>query len=94
MNIKLIRGKENDTLCILMNHMLCDAAGFKEYLYMFSDIYLNIENNQCYQIMSERNRKIRQILKNFSVTDKLRIMLSKFNIFTYDNVKFQLDGGS
>lgn len=43
LRIKLIRVKEKDKLCILMSHMLCDAAGFKEYLYMLSNIYSNIK---------------------------------------------------
>ena len=32
--LQVIRNGDNDTLAVLMNHMLCDAAGFKDYLYM------------------------------------------------------------
>lgn len=92
LNIKLIRVEEKDTLCILMSHMLCDAAGFKEYLYMLSSIYSNIENNQDYQPIPRKNRKVKQILKNLSITEKVKIMFSKANIFTYDDVKFELEG--
>lgn len=92
LNIKLIRVEDKDTLCILMSHMLCDAAGFKEYLYVLSSIYSNIENNQDYQAIPRKNRKVKQILKNLSITEKVKIMFSKANIFTYDDVKFELEG--
>ncbi|CUU48736.1 hypothetical protein [Clostridium beijerinckii] len=75
-----------------MSHMLCDAAGFKEYLYMLSNVYSNIENNQDYQAIPRKNRKIKQILKNLSITEKVKIMFSKADIFTYDDVKFELEG--
>src|SRR5271157_1968627 len=32
----IIRGRQNDALCFIINHMVCDAAGFKEYLYLVS----------------------------------------------------------
>ena len=34
--IRLIRSSHKDTMCIIMNHMVCDGAGFKEYLYLLS----------------------------------------------------------
>jgi len=45
---KIIRTKRNDILCFAMNHMICDAAGFKEYLYALSDIYMMIEKDNDY----------------------------------------------
>ena len=75
-----------------MSHMLCDAAGFKEYLYMLSNIYSNIKNNQDYQAMTRKNRKVNQILKNLSITEKVKIMFGKVDIFTYNDVKFELEG--
>ena len=46
---KIIRKQGKDTLCFAMNHMICDAAGFKEYLYVLSDIYLNLEKDNNYR---------------------------------------------
>ena len=37
--IRLARYMSNDRLCIVMNHMICDAAGFKQYLYTLADVY-------------------------------------------------------
>ncbi len=47
-NAKIIRTKKKDTLCFAMNHMVCDAAGFKEYLYVLSDIYMKLERDKEY----------------------------------------------
>ncbi|WP_160687628.1 WS/DGAT domain-containing protein [Clostridium sp. C2-6-12] len=92
LKIEIIRDDKNDTLCVLINHMLCDAAGFKEYLYMLSHIYSNIDENP-YNITSPMaNRKISQILKKFSVREKLKIMFSKNDMFSLDQAKFKLEG--
>jgi NRPS condensation-like uncharacterized protein len=36
---RLIRCSGRDTLCIVMNHMVGDGAGFKEYLYLLAELY-------------------------------------------------------
>lgn len=37
--VKLICAPGGDTLCVLMNHMVCDGAGFKEYLALLASLY-------------------------------------------------------
>ena len=92
LKIEIIRDDKNDTLCVLVNHMLCDAAGFKDYLYMLSDIYSNMDEKTCYLPAPMDNRKISQILKTFSVRDKLKIMFGKNDMFSLDPAKFELEG--
>ncbi len=94
LKIEVIRDDKNDTLCVLMNHMLCDAAGFKEYLYMLSDIYSNMEDSPCYPPVLMHNRKISQVWNAFSMRDKLKIMFSKNDMFLLDPAKFELEGSS
>lgn len=92
LKIEVIRDDKNDTLCVLINHMLCDAAGFKDYLYMLSDIYSNMNEKIYFLPKPMANRKISQILKTFSLRDKLKIMLGKNDMSSLDSAKFQLDG--
>jgi len=92
LKIEIIRDDKNDTLCVLINHMLCDAAGFKEYLYMLSHIYSNMYENSYYIPAPMANRKISQILKTFSVREKLKIMFGKNDMFSFDPAKFKLEG--
>ncbi len=94
LRIKIIRSRKNDAICVLMNHMLCDAAGFKDYLYMLSDIYTNANNEtgKDYRITAMGNRKIGQIFKVFSLLDKLKIIFSKIDMSKHDSAKFELEG--
>lgn len=92
LKIEVIRNDKNDTLCVLINHMLCDAAGFKQYLYMLSDIYSNMKENSNYFPTSISNRRISQILNAFSLRDKLKIIFSKNDMFSLDKTKFELEG--
>lgn len=92
LKIKVIRYNKIDTLCVLINHMLCDAAGFKDYLYMLSDIYRNMESKTDYYRVAIGNRKIEQILKAFSVKDKLKILFVKNDMSTHDTARFELEG--
>ncbi|ADU26938.1 hypothetical protein [Ethanoligenens harbinense] len=39
---KLVRGQARDTLCIILNRMICDEAGMKEYLYLLGHIYSDL----------------------------------------------------
>lgn len=59
---------------------------------MLSDIYSNIEKNSYYPSASMCNRKISQILKTFSVRDKLKIAFKKNDMFSLDPAKFELEG--
>lgn len=92
LKIEVIRDDKNDTLCVLINHMLCDAAGFKDYLYMLSRIYSNMEENPHYFPAPMGNRKISQIWKAFPILNKLKIMFSKNDMFSLDPAKFELEG--
>lgn len=92
LKIEVIRDDKNDTLCVLINHMLCDAAGFKDYLYMLSDIYSNMYEKTYSLPVPMSNRKINQILKTFSMRDKLKIIFSKNDMFSLDPAKFELEG--
>ncbi len=38
-DLRIIREKEADTVCIKINHSACDAGGLKEYVWLLSDVY-------------------------------------------------------
>ncbi|WP_320129304.1 hypothetical protein [uncultured Sphaerochaeta sp.] len=44
----LYRTNEKDALSIIMNHMIGDGAGFKQCLYLFSNLYSNLLENSRY----------------------------------------------
>jgi NRPS condensation-like uncharacterized protein len=61
-------------MCIIMNHMVCDGAGFKEYLYLLSEIYTRIQNNTYSDFRYiNGSRSLKQIYKKFNLIDRLKI---------------------
>lgn len=88
----LFRQNGRDTLAVLMNHMLCDAAGFKEYLYLLCDIYTNLENGTELSSPVSGSRRIGQLLRAFSIRDRMKIMTSKNDMSTHDPARFELEG--
>ncbi|QHQ62905.1 DUF1298 domain-containing protein [Anaerocolumna sedimenticola] len=92
MKAEVIRKGEIDKLCISMNHMLCDAAGFKEYLYMLCNIYINLHKKMNLHMAAMGNRKMNQVFKTFSLRDKFRILFGKNDMATIDPIQFDLEG--
>lgn len=92
MKIRLLRSGGNDTLVVLMNHMLCDAAGFKDYLYLLSGIYSKLDENANYNPEALGSRRISQVIKSFSLRDKLKIAAGKNDMSTHDSAAFELTG--
>lgn len=79
LKIFLVRNAKRDTLCAIINHMICDGAGFKKYLYLLCDLYSKCEQNPDYSEKPELSgkRNLNQLLQNFSFTEKLKILFSK-----------------
>lgn len=90
--IGVIRDAGTDTIVILINHMLCDAAGFKDYLYLLSNIYNQIDKNPDFRPQKFQSRRIAQISKAFSCIRKIEILTSKNDMLTHDGTKFELEG--
>ena len=88
----VIRYAKADTLIIVMNHMLCDAAGFKDYLYLLSGIYNRIRQDADYHPSALGSRRLSQITGRFSWKDRIKILLSKNDMSTHDPAKLKLEG--
>lgn len=56
---------DNDTLSIIMNHMVGDAASFKQSIYLLADIYSNLIKDQSYvpDYIIDGDRSIKSIAK-------------------------------
>jgi NRPS condensation-like uncharacterized protein len=93
MKIGVIRKGKTDTICLLMNHMLCDAAGFKEILYTLAQTYTCLENQKQIQIGSMiEDRSVRQILRAHSLRDRMKIYCSKAQLNPHGDQKFDFEG--
>lgn len=74
---RIIRSLSKDTLCIVMNHMICDGAGFKEYLYLLSSLYTGFRRDPDYmpQYETKGDRSLGQVFKQIHLADKLKLLL-------------------
>jgi len=71
-------GSDHPAIALTMNHMVCDAAGFKEYLYFLCEIYAGIIAGPGYRpIAIAGDRGIRGVLERFGMGIKLKSLLSQ-----------------
>ncbi len=74
--VKNIRAMGRDTLCIVMNHMICDGAGFKQYIYLLGEIYTKLQDGTYEEFRYySGSRSERQIYRHFSLFEKLKVSL-------------------
>jgi NRPS condensation-like uncharacterized protein len=86
----------NDSLAVIMNHMVCDATDFKKYLYLLSDLYsklaLNIDYLPDYRLNGIRGLK--RINDQFRLKDKLKaFVLQNRESNKSSHYKFPMSGG-
>lgn len=75
MMIYILRNSGCDTMCFVINHVICDGAGMKEYLYILSGIYSQIKNDIDPRQMLKKKEIINlgKIYKSFTLKQKLRM---------------------
>lgn len=81
LKIMISRKTDRDTLYIIVNHMVCDGGGFKEYLYLLCDLYTkcihnqkNIPVPQCY------SRGTAQLFTEIGWGERFKILFSKYDL--------------
>lgn len=65
--VRLLRAPQGDILCVLMNHMVCDGAGFREYLCLLAELYAG---NADARANVEGARGVEQLFRRFSPEQK------------------------
>ena len=60
LQLRLISGNPNDTLCIKINHSCCDGTGTKEYIKLLSEIYSTLERGETYVPKPKQRSRIDQ----------------------------------
>lgn len=68
---KLVRGQARDTLCIVVNRMICDEAGLKEYLYLLSQIYTDL-HSPTFQSPQPEKLYIQRVLHTLPLVARLK----------------------
>lgn len=89
MRFTIFQYADHDSLLILINHMLCDATDFKNFLYMFCDIYSHPENVSDYSPMG--NRGLMQLFRSFSLKENFEILTHKDSP-PQEKIAFEFEG--
>lgn len=68
---------DKDSLSIIMNHMVCDAAGFKQCLYLLSGFYSRLIENPEYlpDFKINGDRSFQKIIKRIPFSNRLKSFL-------------------
>jgi len=86
LRIHIIRSEKEDTLCININHMLCDGEGYRDIIYLLSSIYSQLETQTVNMVDNDReaidmrSRNTWQVLQPFNMRTKLRILLDRYDL--------------
>lgn len=90
LKIFIIRDEDCDTLCVIINHMVSDGGGFKEYLYLLSDLYSKCVSDADYYVRLQPlgGRNLGQLLQNLSLKQKMDILFSKMDSHVADPAVF------
>lgn len=76
--IFILRGETFDKLIIVINHMVCDGSGFKEYIYLLARLYTGFaQNSSCFEDLSELDRSMAPLIGSLKIKDKIKILSSK-----------------
>jgi NRPS condensation-like uncharacterized protein len=83
LRVVLVRGTRCDSLCLIINHMLCDGFGFKQYLVVLASLYSRAtEGLDLLPPPFCTDRSVRPILKGLTWKKRLRAMLSLHKLGT------------
>ena len=80
--ISVVRQPHGDTLCFVVNHMICDAAGYHEYLYLLGHLYTLIVHGQELPPLSPGPRQAELLLHGLSFFERRRIVRSQTKLMT------------
>ena len=64
-------------LSIVLNHMITDAAGFKQCLYLLSQLYSNLKKDPLYKpdFIINDNRSIKSVTSQFTLLKKVQSLI-------------------
>ena len=85
--VRIVSSQAQDVLCIVMNHMICDGAGFKEYLYLLNSLYTNLRRDPDYRPEEAPggSRSINQVYRQLRLRDRLRLLFTRKHVTRHDS---------
>ncbi len=76
LQVRILREAERDSMVFIVNHMVMDGAGFKQFLYLLADLYAKCAADPAYEgpapLAGPRN--LGQILRNLPIPERMKIL--------------------
>lgn len=79
--LTLVRTPDRDTLCLVVNHMLCDATGLTEYVRGLSQLYADVAEGGRPEPSPWRPRGVRAALSGIGWRERSRILRTRFEAY-------------
>lgn len=89
LKINLIRGTDRDTFCAIISHIVCDGAGFKQYLYLLCELYTKLKNHETISSSTFYPRGIQPLFAGVKLREKISILRSRYDAYDSANKKEQ-----
>ncbi len=94
LQLKFLRTKRGDSLCLKASHLVLDGGGIQDYVVLLSEIYNKLKKDPTYlpEPNVESDRSLKQVFKHLSIWRKIHV-ISQFKIrpptwaFPWDAVK-------
>ncbi len=80
LKIYVLRETGADTLCILINHMVCDGAGFKEYLYMLAGLYTDCLAGKNVRVPDYYGRGFWPLFNRLTPMEKAKTLFNSYDL--------------
>ena len=80
LKIIVIRGTAGDILCIIISHIICDGTGFKQYIYLLSELYTALRNGKELPVQAFYPRGLKPLKASVSFREKVQILRSNFTL--------------
>jgi NRPS condensation-like uncharacterized protein len=77
LKVFLVRRSDGDTLCVIISHIICDAGGFKHYLYLLSELYTALNNNTPVPVYPFYLRGTKPLFTDVKLKEKIHILRSE-----------------
>ena len=93
LRLTLLKAERGDRLCVVISHLVCDGAGFKQYLYLLSQLYSNLCSGTTLPIAHPSIRSSRRLFRPMKAAERIHIFFSRYDGLTQPrNLRIPMEG--
>ena len=83
LKIILVRSGGGDTLCAIVSHLVCDGAGFKEYLYLVAELYTKVRHGERLPVPHRYDRSTKPLYARVGPMERIRILRTPQPVYDF-----------